>query len=70
MTDNLHIHGYSISDPPPENVEQWNTDELRRDFEVTGFAGPFVLVTRRSDGVKGILEFTHSPRVYFNWSAD
>jgi hypothetical protein len=25
---------------------------------------------RKSDGVKGSLEFTHNPRVYFNFVAD
>jgi hypothetical protein len=45
----------------------WTTEELTRDFEVIGFAAPFVVVRRRSDGVKGTLEFTHSPRVYFNF---
>lgn len=48
----------------------WDTAELQRDFEVLGFASPFVVVTRRSDGVKGSLEFTHSPRVYFNFRED
>lgn len=48
----------------------WDTEGLRRDFEVLGFAAPFVVVRRRSDGVKGSLEFTHKPRVYFNWAAD
>jgi hypothetical protein len=50
--------------------ERWTTDELARDFDVLGFAAPFVIVRRRSDGVKGSLEFTHSPRVYFNWRPD
>jgi hypothetical protein len=49
---------------------QWTTDELQRDFEVLGFAAPFVVVRRRSDGIKGSLEFTYSPRVYFNWEPD
>ena len=47
--------------------ERWDTAELQRDFEVLGFAAPFVVARRRADGVKGSLEFTHSPRVYFNW---
>jgi hypothetical protein len=34
---------------------------------VIGFAAPFVVVRRKSDGVKGTLEFTHSPRVYFDF---
>jgi hypothetical protein len=46
---------------------RWTTDEMQRDFTVTGFAAPFVVVVRKSDGVKGTLEFTHSPRVYFSF---
>jgi len=45
----------------------WNTEELSRDFEVTGFMAPFVVVKRKSDGVKGSLMFRHSPRFYFNF---
>lgn len=45
----------------------WNTDELGREFDVIGFAAPLVVVRRKSDGMKGSLEFQHSPRLYFNW---
>lgn len=48
----------------------WDTETLRRDFEVLGFSAPFVVVRRRSDGAKGSLEFTHRPRVYFNWQEE
>jgi hypothetical protein len=48
---------------------KWNTEELQRDFTVQGFLAPFVVVVRKSDGVKGTLEFTHNPRVYFNFQA-
>jgi hypothetical protein len=48
----------------------WDTEALREAFEVLAFMAPFVVVRRRSDGVKGTLEFTHSPRVYFNWQED
>jgi hypothetical protein len=48
----------------------WSTDELTGDFEVIGFLAPFVVVRRRSDGVKGSLEFQHSPRFYFNFAKD
>lgn len=47
----------------------WNTDELSKDFEVLGFAAPFVIVRRKSDGVKGSLLFRHNPRHYFKFSA-
>lgn len=45
----------------------WNTDELSEEFEAIGFMAPLIVVRRRSDGVKGSLEFQHSPRLYFNW---
>ena len=47
----------------------WNTQELQADFEVIGFAAPFVKAVRKSDGVTGYLEFTHSPRFYFSFGA-
>ncbi len=48
----------------------WDTDGLRRDYEVIGFAAPFVVVRRRADGVVGSLEFQHDPRLYFNFAPD
>lgn len=45
----------------------WDTNQLAADFQVIGFMAPLVVVRRRSDGVKGSLEFQHSPRFYFNW---
>ncbi len=58
------------ADLAAETGQTWDTAALQRDFEVTGFAAPFVVVRRRSDGAVGSLEFTHSPRVYFGWKAD
>jgi hypothetical protein len=43
----------------------WDSDQLREDFEVRSFLAPFILVKRRSDGVKGTLMFQHHPRFYF-----
>jgi hypothetical protein len=50
-----------------EYGQVWDTDELIRDFEAIGFMAPYVVVRRRSDGVKGSLEFQNNPRFYFNW---
>lgn len=47
--------------------ERWTTDEVRELFDVIGFMAPFVVVRRKADGVKGSLEFTHNPRVYYNF---
>jgi len=48
----------------------WDTDELSRDFIVRGFMAPFVIVSRRSDGVTGTCMFQHSPRYYFAFTPD
>ena len=50
--------------------EVWDTNELRADFDVLGFMAPLVVVRRRSNGVRGSLEFQHSPRLYFNWQPE
>ena len=47
--------------------QRWTTAEMTRDFTVHSFLAPFVLVTRKADGAHGTLEFTHSPRFYFNF---
>ena len=48
----------------------WDGVELGRDFEVIGFMAPLVVARRRSDGMRGSLEFQHHPRFYFNWRDD
>jgi hypothetical protein len=54
-----------------EHGRVWTTQELTEAFEVLGFLAPLVVVRRRSDGVKGSLEFQHGPpRLYFNFVAD
>lgn len=45
----------------------WDTEELSRDFEVIGFMAPYIVVRRKSDGVKGSLEFRHEPRFYYGF---
>ena len=48
-----------------EYGQVWDTSELQRDFQVTGFLAPYVSVRRKSDGIKGSLRFQHLPRFYF-----
>jgi hypothetical protein len=50
-----------------QHGQVWDTDELMEEFEAIGFMAPIIVVRRRADGVKGSLEFQHSPRFYFNW---
>jgi hypothetical protein len=62
--------GQPAADLTADSGQRWTTDELRAEFEVIGFAAPFVAVKRRSDGQRGSLEFVHSPRVYFGFVPD
>lgn len=55
--------------PPGYDGPTWDTETMQRDFEPLGFAAPFIVVRRRSDGQKGTLTFTHNPRVYFDFVA-
>lgn len=48
----------------------WDTDRLCKDFDVQGFMAPYVVVRRKSDGKKGSLEFCHSPRFFYSFTAD
>lgn len=48
----------------------WDTKELQEEFSVNGFLAPFVSVTRKSDGVKGTMLFSHYPRFYHSFSPE
>jgi hypothetical protein len=56
-----------ISKYGEDNV--WNTQELQDAFTVHNFHAPYVTVTRKSDGIRGILQFQHMPRFYFDFTA-
>jgi hypothetical protein len=67
---NMIETGQPAADLEATEGPTWDTAAMQRDFEAIGFAAPFIVVRRRSDGIKGSLEFTHSPRLYFNFVAD
>ncbi len=48
----------------------WNTEEARATFSFDGFMAPVVSVTRKADGVRGTLQFTHMPRFYFEFQEE
>src|SRR5262245_30140976 len=48
----------------------YDTDELQDNFDVENFLAPYVIVTRKSDGVRGTLTFQHRPRFYYDFQAD
>jgi len=45
----------------------WSTEEVTREFEITGFLAPRCSAIHKETGIKGTLQFTHSPRFYFNF---
>jgi hypothetical protein len=50
-----------------EHGQVWTTQELGQDFQVEGFAAPYCIVRRKSDGQRGSLMFQHNPRYYFSF---
>ena len=64
----------TTADPRKELEEKygqlWDTSELGEAFDVEGFMAPFVVVSRKSDGQRGTLMFSHRPRFYHSFSAD
>jgi len=67
MVDEINAEPGSREDLEKKYGQVWDTEELGRDFHVEGFMAPFVVVVRKSDGVKGALQFQHSPRFYFGF---
>lgn len=55
---------------PPEKERLWTTEEVLEEFEIHSFRAPMVYVTRKADGAKGWMEFTHMPRFYFGFRPD
>ena len=53
-----------------EHGQVWDTDQLRQEFDVLGFMAPLIVVSRKSDGVKGSLMFQHDPRLYFGFQPE
>jgi hypothetical protein len=51
-------------------TELLDTDQMSALYIVRAFMAPFAIVQRKSDGKMGTLEFTHSPRRYFNFVED
>lgn len=50
-----------------EYGQVWTTDELLQDFEVDSFVLGMAVATRKSDGARGTLMFTDSPRFYHSF---
>lgn len=70
MVAEINANAGPRSELEAKHGQVWDTAELGRDFEVLGFAAPFVVVRRRSDGVRGSLMFQHTPRLYYGWKPE
>jgi hypothetical protein len=47
--------------------EVLTTSEMQDKYSVIGFGGGLCVVTRKSDGKRGSLDFTHMPRFYHSF---
>jgi hypothetical protein len=45
----------------------WNIEEFAQTFKALYFKAPFCVTERRSDGVTGVVTFTHMPRFYYDF---
>ncbi len=63
----FHVHDYGQPEPPEDATDLVDSAGFREQYEAIGFLAPFVSVRRKVDGVNGVMEFTHSPRWYFNF---
>ena len=70
MVATINADPGSRADLESRHGQVWDTAELQNDFQVLGFAAPFVIVRRRADGVRGSLMFQHSPRLYHSFSPE
>ena len=48
-------------------IDGMTTAEMQKQYNVLGFSLNMCVVERKSDGVKGTLDFDHSPRLYYNF---
>jgi len=60
----VNSHAMDRSGLEASHGRVWDAVELARDFEVLGFAAPFVVVRRRIDQKLGSLLFQHQPRLF------
>ena len=56
------------TDPNEREALEQKYGKVRQEFEVLGFAAPFVIVTEKLTGHKGSLMFQHDPRYYFSFA--
>ena len=69
MVAEINANAQARQELEKEHGQVWSTDEIRRDFEVVGFAAPLIVVRRLADGKKGSLFFQHSPRFYWGFQS-
>ena len=70
MVATINAEPGSRPDLEAKHGQVWDTEQLKDDFQVLGFAAPFVIVRRRSDGVRGSLMFQNDPRFYHSFEPE
>lgn len=48
-------------------MDKMTTEQMQKLYEVIAFAAPMVIVRRKSDNIKGSLQFDHRPRFYYDF---
>ena len=69
MVATINADPGSRPDLESKHGQVWDTSELRRLPGPRVYA-PFVVVCRRSDGIRGSLMFQNSPRFYYSFQPE
>lgn len=70
MTLTIKDYGKTQEEANQVADKKMTTQEVQELYTIESFMAPYAIVTRKSDGVRGTLEFTHMPRFYFNFVED
>lgn len=70
MVAEINAEPGSRQDLEARHGQVWDTCQLQEEFSVEAFLAPVAVVRRRSDGVRGTVYFQHSPRFFFDFSAE
>jgi hypothetical protein len=54
----------------PQAEQIWTTARMQWDFTVQGLALAMVIVVRKADGVRGTLQFTQAPPLYYSFEPE
>ncbi len=63
----MSMHTRTREELQQSHGQVWSTKELQRDYTVESYGVGRCVVLRKSDNVRGSLDFQHRPRFYYGF---